>query len=257
MSNAVIEAHNLSVSYTKLPVLWNLDFEIPRGSMCGIIGPNGSGKTTLLKTIMGLLPTDLGYVKIFDKPLQSVRDRISYVPQRESVDWNFPATVYEVVKSGRYGPKKLFKRLQKEDYEIIDAALEKVKMTEYRERQIGQLSGGQQQRVFLARALCRQADLYLLDEPFTGVDVSSEETLIQVLRELNQEGKSIVMVHHDIASALQYFDYAILLNTRLIAAGKAAEVLSQEQLSKAYGAKLSILDAVGQEIKNKDFTIHD
>ena len=182
MSKAVIEAHNLSVSYTKLPVLWNLDFEIPRGSMCGIIGPNGSGKTTLLKTIMGLLATDLGYVKIFDKPLQSVRDRISYVPQRESVDWNFPATVYEVVKSGRYGPKKLFKRLNKEDYEIIDAALEKVKMTEYRERQIGQLSGGQQQRVAIARAMINKPELLIADEPTSALDMKHQfETLKMLL----------------------------------------------------------------------------
>ena len=211
MKNA-IEAHNLSVSYTKLPVLWNIDFTIPEGSMCGILGPNGSGKTTLLKSVMGLLPPDLGYIKVYDKSLNAVRNRVSYVPQRESVDWSFPATVWDIVKSGRYGPKKLFKRLSKEDNQIIEEALEQVKMTEFRNRQIGQLSGGQQQRVFLARALCRKADLYLLDEPFTGVDVTSEETLISVLKSLNAQGKTIVMVHHDISTAIEYFDYALLLH---------------------------------------------
>lgn len=256
MKNA-IEAHNLSVSYTKLPVLWNIDFTIPEGSMCGILGPNGSGKTTLLKSVMGLLPPDLGYIKVYDKSLNAVRNRVSYVPQRESVDWSFPATVWDIVKSGRYGPKKLFKRLSKEDNQIIEEALEQVKMTEFRNRQIGQLSGGQQQRVFLARALCRKADLYLLDEPFTGVDVTSEETLISVLKSLNAQGKTIVMVHHDISTAIEYFDYALLLNTRLIAAGEAKEVLSDKNLASAYGAKLSILDAVRQEIKNKNHPIHD
>lgn len=256
MKNA-IEAHNLSVSYTKLPVLWNIDFTIPEGSMCGILGPNGSGKTTLLKSVMGLLPPDLGYIKVYDKSLNAVRNRVSYVPQRESVDWSFPATVWDIVKSGRYGPKKLFKRLSKEDNQIIEEALEQVKMTEFRNRQIGQLSGGQQQRVFLARALCRKADLYLLDEPFTGVDVTSEETLISVLKSLNSQGKTIVMVHHDISTAIEYFDYALLLNTRLIAAGEAKEVLSDKNLASAYGAKLSILDAVRQEIKNKNHPIHD
>ncbi|TXC82164.1 metal ABC transporter ATP-binding protein [Luteibaculum oceani] len=252
-----LEAHNLTVSYTRLPVLWNVDFTIPSGTMCGILGPNGSGKTTLLKSIMDLLPPDLGYVKVFEKSIDSVRGRVSYVPQRESVDWNFPATVYDVVKSGRYGAKKLFKRLSKEDYLIIDEALERVKMTEFSNRQIGQLSGGQQQRVFLARALCRKADLFLLDEPFTGVDALSEETLIGVLQSLIKEGKTVVMVHHDIGSAVKYFDYAVLLNTRLIAAGKAEDVLTEENLAKAYGAKLSILDAVRQEMKNKGYSIHN
>ncbi|MGB0167494.1 MAG: metal ABC transporter ATP-binding protein, partial [Luteibaculum sp.] len=202
--NSAIEAHNLTVSYTGLPVLWNLDFHIPEGSMCGIIGPNGSGKTTLLKSTMNLIKPDIGYIKVFGKSVENVRERVSYVPQRESVDWTFPATVWDIVKSGRYGPKKLFKKLNKEDLEIAEDALEQVKMTDYKSRQIGQLSGGQQQRVFLARALCRKADLYLLDEPFTGVDVSSEETLIAVLKSLNNQGKTVVMVHHDINSAYHY-----------------------------------------------------
>ncbi len=239
-----------------MPVLWNLDFTIPQGSMCGIMGPNGSGKTTLLKTIMGLLKPDLGYVKIYGQSLANVRDQLSYVPQRESVDWSFPATVWDIVKSGRYGPKKLFKRLNATDIQIAEEALERVNMAAFKDRQIGQLSGGQQQRVFLARALCRDADMYLLDEPFTGVDVSSEATLMEVLNSLNAAGKTIIMVHHDLNSAPQYFNHAVLLNTRLIAAGPSAEVLTSENLGTAYGAKLSILDEVRQEFKNQKYPLH-
>ena len=166
-----IEVHNLTVSYHSKPVLWDVDFSLPTGKIVGIVGPNGSGKTTMLKTIMGLMKPDSGYTEIFGQPLDNVRERVSYVPQRESVDWDFPADVMDVVLMGRYRKNNLFRRISKEDKRIATEALEKVNLLEFAHRQISQLSGGQQQRVFIARSLAQQADIYLMDEPFVGVDI--------------------------------------------------------------------------------------
>jgi len=253
----VLEAHNLTVSYDKQPVLWDIDFEIPSGQLVGIIGPNGSGKTTLLKAAMGILPADSGYVRIFGKPINEVRERMSYVPQRQSVDWDFPATVMDICEMGRYRQGKLFGRLSKIDREIAAYALERVGMTSYRNRQIGELSGGQQQRVFIARSLAQQAELYLMDEPFVGIDAASEETIIALLEDMRSEGKTVVLVHHDLHTAIEFFDWIVLLNTRLVAAGPKADVLTEENLRTAYGGKLNLLSKVTELIRKKEYPLRE
>lgn len=253
----VLEAHNLTVSYDKQPVLWDIDFEVPGGQLVGIIGPNGSGKTTLLKATMNLLPADSGYVKIFGKPIQEVRERISYVPQRQSVDWDFPATVMDVCKMGRYRQGKLFGRLSKLDIEIAENALERVGMAAFRNRQIGELSGGQQQRVFIARSLAQQAELYLMDEPFVGIDAASEEAIINLLQEIKSEGKTVVLVHHDLHTAIEFFDWIVMLNTRLVASGPKQEVFTEENLSTAYGGKLTVLNRITELVRKEEFPVRE
>lgn len=257
MKEIALETHNLTVSYNRRPVLWNVDFELPAGQIIGIIGPNGSGKTTLLKAIMGLVKTSSGYVKIFDKDLDEVRERISYVPQRESVDWDFPASVMDVVLMGRYRPTNLFKRIKQKDKDIAAEALEKVNMLEYSNRQINQLSGGQQQRVFIARSLAQGADLYIMDEPFVGVDAATEEAILKLFSEMKKEGKTVIVVHHDLQTAKAYFDWIVLLNTRMVAAGPKAEIFNEELLQEAYGGKLNVLSKVGELVREKDFPIRE
>lgn len=255
VENPVLEVHDLTVSYDKNPVLWNVDFSIPKGKLVGIIGPNGAGKSTLLKSVMGLVEKQSGFVKVFDKELDDVREQISYVPQRESVDWDFPASVLDVVLMGRYGRRGLFKRTTKEDMNIAMASLEKVSMQDYAKRQIAQLSGGQQQRVFIARSLAQQANLYLMDEPFAGVDASAESSILGLLQEMRQEEKTIMVVHHDLQSAYEYFDWVILLNMRLIASGPKEEVFTPELLQETYGGKLTLLDSLSNFIRQKEFPI--
>ena len=255
--NASIEVHNLTVAYQRKPVLWDIDFTLPQGKLIGIVGPNGSGKTTLLKSIMGLVRPSSGYVRIFDRPLAEVRQRISYVPQRESVDWDFPISVKEVVEMGRFRKGKLLGRLKAEDKQIAREALEKVGMGEFAQRQISQLSGGQQQRVFVARALAQQADLYLMDEPFAGVDAASEEAILTLLKEMQALGKTVLIVHHDLQTARQVFDNMVLLNTRLIAEGPVEEVFTEDNLRAAYGGKLTILSRVADLVSDRDFPIRE
>ncbi len=252
-----VEVHNLTVSYQRRPVLWDIDFTLPTGQLIGVIGPNGSGKTTLLKSIMGLVRLSSGYVKIFDRPLEEVRDRISYVPQRESVDWDFPISVREVVQMGRYRRNNLLRRLSAEDRAIAQAALEQVGMAAYSDRQISQLSGGQQQRVFIARALAQQAELYLMDEPFAGVDAASEEAILSLLGEMKAQAKTVLIVHHDLQTARQFFDHIILLNTRLIAAGPTEAVFQEEFLREAYGGQLTILSSIADRVQERDFPIRE
>lgn len=251
VDNPIIEVHDLTVSYDKKPVLWNVDFTIPSGALVGIIGPNGAGKSTLIKAIMGLLPLSSGYTKLFGDDLNDVRKRVSYVPQRESVDWDFPASVMDIALMGRYGQRGLFNRITDEDRSIARQALEQVHMLEFANRQIGQLSGGQQQRVFLARALAQQADLYFMDEPFAGVDAATEGAIIELLKELKAQGKTILVVHHDLQSAEEYFDWIVLLNTRLVASGPVKEVLTPTLLQETYGGKLSLLAQVGDIASSK------
>jgi manganese/zinc/iron transport system ATP- binding protein len=251
VDNPIIEVHDLTVSYDKKPVLWNVDFTIPGGALVGIIGPNGAGKSTLIKAIMGLLPLSSGYSKLFGEKLDDVRKRVSYVPQRESVDWDFPASVMDVALMGRYGQRGLFKSITTEDRSIARQALEQVNMLEFANRQIGQLSGGQQQRVFLARALAQQADLYFMDEPFAGVDAATEGAIIDLLKELKAQGKTILVVHHDLQSAQAYFDWILLLNTRLVASGPTNDILTSTLLQETYGGKLSLLAHVGEIASRK------
>jgi manganese/zinc/iron transport system ATP- binding protein len=252
-----IEVHNLSVAYNQLPVLWDVDFELPKGKIIGIVGQNGSGKSTLLKAILGLVPLSSGYAKIYGSDLKNVRKEVAYVPQRETVDWNFPASVREVVKMGRYEPKRLFNRLTKTDMELVDIALEKVNLTKYRDRQIGELSGGQQQRVFIARALAQGASLFLLDEPFVGIDVASEKAIMDLLLAMRDEGKTIVIVHHDLQTVTKHFDYLVLLNTRMVAHGPTEEVLTEENLIATYGGQLNLFAKLQQTIREKDFPLRE
>jgi manganese/zinc/iron transport system ATP- binding protein len=248
-----LEVHDLTVAFDRKPVLWNIDLTLPQGKLVGIIGPNGAGKSTLIKAVMGLLPLSSGYAKLFDKPIDDVRKRISYVPQRESVDWDFPASVMDIVLMGRYGKLGLFTRPRKADKDVAMDCLRKVGMESFVNRQISQLSGGQQQRTFLARALAQQADIYFMDEPFAGVDAATEKAIINLLRSMTEQKKTVIVVHHDLQSVPQYFDYVIMLNTRLVAYGPTETVFTQENLTATYGGKLTLLADVGDLIKREAF----
>lgn len=250
---SALEVHDLTVAFDRKPVLWDIDLNIPKGKLVGIIGPNGAGKSTLIKSIMGIIPPSSGYVHVFDKPLDEVRKQISYVPQRESVDWDFPASVMDVVLMGRYSKLGLFKRPRKADRDVAMDCLKKVGMEAYANRQISQLSGGQQQRTFLARALAQQADLYFMDEPFAGVDAASEKAIISLMREMTNAGKTLVVVHHDLQSVTQYFDWVILLNTRLVASGPTNSTFNQQNLHETYGGKLTLLEDVADLLRREDF----
>lgn len=249
----VLEIHDLTVAFDRKPVLWNIDLKIPQGKLVGIIGPNGAGKSTLIKAVMGILPLSSGYVKLFDREIDEVRHKISYVPQRESVDWDFPASVLDVVLMGRYSKLGLFKRPRKADRDVATDCLRKVGMEAFAHRQISQLSGGQQQRTFLARALAQQADIYFMDEPFSGVDAASEKTIINLLRHMTQSQKTVMVVHHDLHSVSQYFDWVIMLNTRLVAFGPTTTTFTQKNLHDTYGGKLTILSDVAELIRKESF----
>lgn len=253
--NIAIEAHNLTVSYGNKPVLWNVDFEIPEGKMVGILGPNGSGKTTLLKCAMQLIKPDGGFVKLLDNSLDNIRERIAYVPQRQSVDWDFPAAVDEIVQMGLYKPKKIFQRLNKKDYEKVDFALEQLKISDLKKRQIGKLSGGQQQRVFIARALVRNADLYILDEPFVGIDAQTEAIILKLLKQKVEEGKTVICVHHDLKSAKNYFDWTLFLNKHVVANGPSDSTFNEATLNATYNQTYNILEAISEKVESDGFSI--
>ena len=253
----LIDVHNVTVSYDNKPVLWDIDIHFPKNKLIGIIGPNGSGKTTLLKTIMGLLPKNSGYIKIDGKNIDDVREQIAYIPQKESIDWDFPAEVLDVVLMGRTTKKNIFKRISKKDKEIALDALKKVKLLEFKHHQISELSGGQQQRVFIARALTQQADIYLMDEPFAGVDAKSEEAILLIIKDLIAENKTVVIVHHDLISAAKYFDWIVLLNTRLINYGETSTILTEENLKDTFGGELTILSEIRNSLKKKSFPLRE
>ena len=251
----IIEAHNLTVLYGRKPAIWNVDFKLPEGQVIGIMGPNGSGKSTLLKAIMGVVNPTTGYTKVYDQELEKIRHKVSYVPQRQDIDWDFPASVWDVVSMGRFHIRGLFKRLTSEDHDIIQESLEKVNMLGFAKRQISQLSGGQQQRVFLARALAQQGKLFLMDEPFAGVDIATEEMIVDLLKDMQSKGKTLVIVHHDLHTAQSYFDHLVLLNTRLVACGKISDVFTDQILTDTYGGKLTTISKISQELENKEFPI--
>lgn len=257
MTTPALETHDLTVTYHKRPVLYGVDVEVPEGSLVGIIGPNGAGKSTLIKTIMGVVPHSGGWVKVFGKPLKDNLHRIGYVPQRESVDWDFPVTVMDVAMMGTYGKLGLFRRAGKKEKMIASEALEKVGMLSFANRQIGNLSGGQQQRVFLARALAQDSDLYFMDEPFTGVDAATESAIIALLKEMREKGKTVLVVHHDLQTAKEYFDHLLLLNMHLVAFGKTEEMYTTELLQKTYGGKLTILSEVAEQAAKMPEAKHD
>ncbi|MCY9207442.1 manganese ABC transporter ATP-binding protein MntB [Bacillus subtilis] len=236
-----VELDNVTVAYHKKPVLQDISLQVPEGKLIGIIGPNGAGKSTLIKTILGLVPRASGDISIYGKDYKDQRTRIGYVPQRGSVDWDFPTSALDVVLMGRYGRIGLLKRPKKADVEMAKAALTKVGMLDYAKRQISQLSGGQQQRVFLARALCQNADIYFMDEPFAGVDAATERAIMTLLAELKEKGKTVLVVHHDLQTAEDYFDWILLLHLRKIAFGPAENIFTIENLQKTYGGRLTFL----------------
>ena len=240
-----ISIKGVSVSYERKRVLTNIFLNILTGTVNGVVGPNGAGKSTLFKAILGLIDINSGSITFGGKEIHDVKKEVVYVPQKNDVDWNFPATVMDIVLMGRYPHKKVLERLNKKDMEIAENALEEVGINFLKNRQIGELSGGQQQRVFIARALAQQADVFLLDEPFVGVDITTEEKIIQILKKLASEGKTLLVVHHDLSTVEEYFDNVILLNQRLIAYGPTGVTFTQENIAKAYGGQLPILHKTG------------
>ncbi len=236
-----IEVEDLTVAYKEKPVLWDVDLNVPEGVLMSIVGPNGAGKTTLIKAMLGLVNTAAGRVSIYGKPYSKQRSLVGYVPQRGSVDWDFPTSVGDVVMMGRYGALGWLKRPGKREVELSLRALEKVGMAKYADRQISQLSGGQQQRVFLARALVQDAKIYLMDEPFQGVDATTERAIVTLLQELRAAGKTVVVVHHDLQTVPEYFDWTALLNVRLIASGPVDTVFTEENLRLTYGGRVSFI----------------
>ena len=245
--DAPVSIHDMTVAYHRKPVLWDIDYDAVEGRLTAIVGPNGAGKSTLIKAVLDLVPKASGRVLIYGKPYDEQRHLVGYVPQRESVDWDFPVTVMDVALMGTYGGLGLFGRPGKAEKRRASEALEKMGMLPYANRQIGNLSGGQQQRVFLARALAQDSDLYLMDEPFVGVDAATEAAIVTLLREMRQRGKTVLVVHHDLQSASEYFDHLLLLNMRLVAFGKVQEVYTPELLQKTYGGRLTILSEVADQ----------
>lgn len=237
-----LEVNDLTVAYKFKPVLWDIDLKIPEGILMGIVGPNGAGKTTLIKSILGLIKPVAGSVKVFGKSYQKNRSRVAYVPQKGSVDWDFPTHVLDVVMMGTYGKLGWIRRPGKSQKKEALEALEKVGMLPFRNRQISQLSGGQQQRVFLARALLENADLYFMDEPFQGVDVTTEKAIVKLLKELGAQGKTVIVVHHDLQTVPEYFDWVTFLNVKKVDAGPVKEIFNDENLTKTYGINFQISD---------------
>jgi len=240
-----IIVEGLSVSYDRKRVLSNVYLRVEEGKLIGVLGPNGAGKSTLFKSILGLIDNNSGTIKVYGGDISENRKRIAYVPQRDEVDWTFPATVKDIVLMGRFPSRTIWQRMDAVDHQKARAAMEELSILDLADRQIGALSGGQQQRVFLARALCQEADILMLDEPFVGVDITTEEHIIRVLRKLSHEGKTLLVVHHDLASVSAYFDQVILINQRLIAYGDTATTFVADNIAKTYGAPHTILLEAG------------
>jgi manganese/zinc/iron transport system ATP- binding protein len=238
-----IEISDLTVAYHDSPVLWDIDLDVPRSVLMAVVGPNGAGKTTLIKAVLGLVRAAAGRTLIEGRPYAEQRRLVGYVPQRGSVDWDFPTSVLDVVMMGRYGHLGWFRRPGKQERELAFAALEKVRMQDFAERQISQLSGGQQQRVFLARALVQDAQMYFMDEPFVGVDAVTERAIVTLLQELRAAGKTVIVVHHDLQTVPEYFDWVTLLNVRKIASGPVDQVFTEENLRRTYGGRIAFLGA--------------
>lgn len=237
-----IHVEDLTVAYQDRPVLWDIDMDVPRGTLMAIVGPNGAGKTTMIKAMLGLVEPVAGTVQVFGRPYAEQRRELAYVPQRTSVDWDFPTTVLDLVMMGRYGSLGWLRRPGRRERDLAMAALEKVGMQAFADRQISQLSGGQQQRAFLARALVQDARVYLMDEPFQGVDATTERAIVKLLQELRADGRTVVVVHHDLQTVPDYFDWVLLLNVRRIACGAVEEVFTEENLRMAYGGRIAFID---------------
>jgi len=248
-SSSAIEVTDLTVAYQEKPVLWDIDMNVPPGVLMAIVGPNGAGKTTLIKAILGLVRSASGQMLIYGKPYRQQRHIVSYVPQRGSVDWDFPTTVKDVVMMGRYGALGWLRRPGQQEKKLASEAMEKVGILNLADRQISQLSGGQQQRVFLARALTQDAQVYLMDEPFQGVDATTERAIVLLLQQFREEGKTVVVVHHDLQTVSDYFDWVTLLNVRRIASGPVNTIFNESNLRQAYGGRIGFLKTE-QEMSN-------
>lgn len=251
----VVEIHDMTVAYHRRPVLWDVDLTIERPSLVGVIGPNGAGKSTLIKAVLGLVPIASGRVSLFGRPADKQRQLVGYVPQRESVDWDFPVSVLDVVLMGTYGRLGWFRRPGRSEREWAMECLRHVGLANLARRQIGQLSGGQQQRTFLARALAQRAEVYFMDEPMAGVDAATERVIFSLLRELRDAGKTVLVVHHDLRTVPIYFDEVALLNMRLVASGPTQKVFTPENLRKTYGGRLDILEAAGQAMAEQQRSV--
>jgi len=248
----ILDVHDVTVAYHRKPVLWNVDLTIREPRLIGIVGPNGAGKSTLIKAILGLVPLAGGEVSLFGEPIAKQRKRIGYVPQRESVDWDFPVSVTDAVLMGTYGDLGWFRRPGRKQKDRVRQCLQKVGIEQLASRQIGQLSGGQQQRVFLARALAQEADVYFMDEPMAGVDAATEDVIFRLLHELRDAGKTVLVVHHDLRTVPTYFDDVALLNMRLVAHGPVETVFTPENLRKTYGGRLNILETAGEAVRARE-----
>jgi manganese/zinc/iron transport system ATP- binding protein len=247
-NKAPLWVNDLTVAYHRKPVLWDIELSLPEGRLIAVVGPNGAGKSTLIKSVLGLVPRASGAVTIYGKSYEAQRHLVGYVPQRESVDWDFPVNAIDVVAMGLYRKIGWLRPVRKKDRQTALEALDKVGMANYAHRQISQLSGGQQQRVFLARALAQDARLYFMDEPFAGVDVATERAIIALLKELKAAGKTCLVVHHDLQTVPTYFDHVVLLNMRLVAVGSVETVFNEDNLKKTYGGRLTLLSQALDEV---------
>ncbi|MFM7059275.1 MAG: metal ABC transporter ATP-binding protein [Planctomycetota bacterium] len=247
-----LSIQDLTVAWSRKPVIWDVEFDVAPGQLVGIIGPNGAGKSTLLKAVMDLVPRASGRIEVFGRSWRQNRHRVGYVPQRESVDWDFPVSVLDVVTMGLYGRIGWFRPVLRRHRDLAMRALERVGIGEYANRQISQLSGGQQQRTFLARALVQEADLYLMDEPFSAVDAATEQAIVGLLREMRSAGKTALVIHHDLHTVPDYFDSVVLLNMRVVAQGPTAAVFTRENLERTYGGRLTLLDEATEALRRRE-----
>lgn len=250
-SSAILDIHDMTVAYDRRPVLWNIDLTLSKPGLTAIVGPNGAGKSTMIRSVMGLVPMVSGRVTAWGEDVQDQLHRIGYVPQRGSVDWDFPISVFETVLMGTYGSLGWFRRPGKKQRELTMQCLERVGMQDFARRQIGQLSGGQQQRVFLARALAQEADLYFMDEPMAGVDAATERIVFDLLKSLSDEGRTIVVVHHDLRTVVEYFDSVVLLNVRIVTSGPVETTFTSENLQATYGGRLTVLDTMAEAVQKQ------
>ncbi len=250
-----LSVRDLTVAWYRKPVIWDVAFDVQPGQLVGVVGPNGAGKSTLLKAIMDLVPRASGRIDVFGQTYRHNRHRVGYVPQRESVDWDFPISVLDVVTMGLYGKIGWCMPVRRKHRDAAREALERVGIGELAGRQISQLSGGQQQRTFLARALVQNADLYLMDEPFAAVDAATEKAIVQILREMQQTGKTVIVIHHDLHTVPEYFNSVVLLNMRVVASGPTQTVFTRENLEKTYGGRLTLLDEATEAMRRRERTL--
>lgn len=253
--NGILDIHDMTVAYDRRPVLWNIDLTLNKPGLTAIVGPNGAGKSTMIRAVMGLVPMVSGQVSAWGKPVDQQLLRIGYVPQRGSVDWDFPISVFETVLMGTFGSLGWFRRPGRKQRDLAMQCLERVGMQDFAKRQIGQLSGGQQQRVFLARALAQEAELYFMDEPMAGVDAATERIVFDLLKSLSEEGRTIVVVHHDLRTVVEYFDNVVLLNVRIVNSGPVDTTFTSENLQATYGGRLTVLDTMAEAVQKQKETI--